>query len=95
MVHTVQTVRAGSTTSCYKAKWLGFQRWCIEKEMDPITCSVGSNLSFLQGLMEKGLSHSTIKVYAAAISSCHEGFGDRPIFTHPLVKRFLQGVRRQ
>ncbi|XP_045919663.1 uncharacterized protein LOC123979658 [Micropterus dolomieu] len=49
----------------------------------------------LQGLMEKGLSHSTIKVYAVAISSCYEGFGDRPVFTHPLVKSFLQGVRRQ
>ena len=32
--------------------------------------------------------------YAAAISSCHEGFGDRSVFSHPLMKRFLRGVRR-
>lgn len=34
-------------------------------------------------------------VYAPAISSCHNSFGDRPVFCHPLVKQFLQGVRRQ
>lgn len=35
------------------------------------------------------------QVYAAAISSCHESFGDRLVFAYPLVRHFLQGVRRQ
>lgn len=43
----------------------------------------------------KGQSCATGKVYAALISSCHEGFGDRPIFSHPIVKHFLQGIRKQ
>ena len=52
-------------------------------------------LSFLQTLMERGLAFSTVKTYAAAISSCHEGFGDKTVFSHPLMKRFLKGVRRE
>lgn len=32
--------------------------------------------------MDKSLYHSTIKAYAAAISSCHKGFGDRQDFAH-------------
>ena len=38
---------------------------------------------------------SIIKLYAAAVSSCHEVFGDRRVFSHPVVKLFLQGTRRQ
>lgn len=39
----------------------------------------------------------TFKVSAAAISTCHKGFGDRLVFSHPYhyVKCFSQGVRRQ
>lgn len=33
----------------------------------------------------------TITVFPAAIPSCHEGFGDRRVFSDPLVKRFQQG----
>jgi len=95
VVQTIQTARAGSTIACYRAKWSGFQRWCEERGVDPLTCPVGDTLSFLQLLVDRGLSHATIKVYAAAISSCHEGLGGSPVFAHPLVKRFLQGVRRQ
>ena len=44
--------------------------------------------------MDRGLAHSTVKVYAAAISSCHEGFGGRSAFSQTLMSQFLQGVRR-
>ncbi len=47
----------------------------------------------ISGLMLNVLS--TVKTYAVAISSCHKGFGERSVFAHPLVKRFLKGVRRQ
>ena len=42
--------------------------------MEPLSCELGSILSFLQLLVHRGLAHSTVEVYAAAISSCHEGF---------------------
>lgn len=41
---------------------------------------LNSVLSFLQLLLERALSHSTIKAYASAISACHEGFGERLVF---------------
>ncbi|KAK2812528.1 hypothetical protein Q5P01_000001 [Channa striata] len=52
--------------------------------MDPASCPLSQILTFLQLL-----------TYTAAISSCYEGFGERSVFVHPLVKRFLKGVRRQ
>ncbi|KAK0156238.1 hypothetical protein N1851_000491 [Merluccius polli] len=48
-----------------------------------------------EGLLEKGKAFSTIKVYLAAISACHVGFGDRPAGQHPLVCRFMKGARRK
>ena len=45
-------------------------------------------------MVDRGRAHSTVKVYAAAILSCHEGFNGRSAFSHPLMLRFLQGVRR-
>ena len=51
-------------------------------------------LTFLQELLDKGLSFSTIKVYLAAISACHVGFDGETPGAHPLAMRFLKGVRR-
>jgi len=56
---------------------------------------LGSILSYLQLLVDRGLAYSTIKVYAAPISSCHEEFGGRSAFSQLLMARFLLGVRRQ
>ncbi|KAK2898066.1 hypothetical protein Q8A73_014446 [Channa argus] len=95
VVATIQGARAASTTSSYVAKWSSFQRWCSERGVSASSCPLPRVLSFLQTLVDRGLSLSTVKTYAAAISSCHEGFGDRSVFSHPLLKRFLRGVRRQ
>ena len=67
VVQNIQVARVGSTIACYKAKWLGFQRWCKERRMHALTCAVGGVLSFLQYLVEKGLSHATVKVYAVDV----------------------------
>lgn len=48
--------------------------------MEPISFPLGCVLSFLQQLMDINLVFSTIKTYDAAISSCHEGFGERMVF---------------
>ncbi|KAK0152765.1 hypothetical protein N1851_005700 [Merluccius polli] len=54
-----------------------------------------SGFAAAAGLLEKGKAFSTIKVYLAAISACHVGFGDRPAGQHPLVCRFMKGARRK
>lgn len=85
---------AASTISSYTSKWSSFHRWCVEKNMDPVSCPLSYILSFLQMLMDRGLAFSTVDTCVAAISSCHEGSGDRTGFNHPLVKQFLKGVCR-
>jgi len=94
VIQSIQAARAGSTTACYRPKWLGFLQWCEERKIEPLSCELGSILLYLQLLVDRGLAHSTVKVYAAAISSCHEGFGGRSAFSQPLMLRFLRGVRR-
>ena len=68
-VQTIQAARAESTIACYKAKWLGFQCWCEERRLDPLTCAVVEVLSYLQYLVEKVLRHATVKVCVAVVSS--------------------------
>ena len=51
-------------------------------------------MTFLQELLDKGLSFSTIKVCLAAISACHVGSDGVTSAAHPLAMRFLKGVRR-
>ncbi|XP_019905069.2 uncharacterized protein LOC105026845 [Esox lucius] len=45
-------------------------------------------------LFEQKRSPGTLKVYACAVSACHEGFNGVSVFSHPLVKRFLAWSRR-
>ena len=96
VIGTIQSARAASTASVYSGKWAAFARWCGEREVAPESCSVETILEFLQHLLDQGsgLAASTIKVYACAISACHEGFAKTTVFGHPLVKRFLTGARR-
>lgn len=94
VVATIQGARAPSTTRAYRVRWQIFSDWCTEKGLDPTTCPVQEVLSFLQALMEKGRAAATLGVFAAAITSGHMGFGTHTARSHPLVKRFLRGVRR-
>lgn len=64
------------------------------KHIISFQCSVIDLLCFLQDLMDKGRDFSTIKVYLAAVSACHVGFGEKPAGQHSLVIRFMKGARR-
>ncbi|KAL0173154.1 hypothetical protein M9458_033465, partial [Cirrhinus mrigala] len=61
---------------------------------DPVNCPVGTVLEFLQARFSTGLSHSTLKVYVAAISAYHAPLGGLSVGKDPLVVRFLRGVLR-
>ena len=94
VVETIQSARASSTRGLYAYKWRAFEQWCEDQNVLPFQCSIVDVLTFLQGLLDKGLSFSTIKVYLAAISACHIGFDGVTPGAHPLAVRFLKGVRR-
>ncbi|XP_061094957.1 uncharacterized protein LOC133126631 [Conger conger] len=93
-VNTIQHARAISTTMAYKGRWEAFETWCLERSQDPLVCPVSVVLNFVQSLLDKGLSLSTIRGYVFAISACHTGYSGSTVAAHPLVKRFIQGVRR-
>ena len=95
VIDTIQCARASSTRSLYSGKWRAFERWCDERQVVSFQCSVRDILCFLQYLLDRGKAFSTIKVYVAAISACHIGFGDRTPGQHPLVSSFMKGVRRK
>lgn len=52
---TIQAKRVGSTTTCYKSKWLGFQHWFKESNLDALVCAVRSVLSSPQCVLDRGL----------------------------------------
>ena len=45
------------------------------ENVEPVCCHVKGMLSFLQFMFHKQVSPTTINVFAAAISACHDGFG--------------------
>ncbi|XP_056091163.1 uncharacterized protein LOC130070700 [Rhinichthys klamathensis goyatoka] len=94
VVATIQNARAVSTRSLYGCKWQVFEGWCDGRGLTSYQCSVPDILCFLQDLMEKGRSFSTIKVYLASISACHVGFEGFTVGLHPLIRRFMKGARR-
>ncbi len=86
VVAAIQSARAPSTRGIYAFKW--------RKALSPNRCPIAGILTFLQELLEECRSHSTLKVYLAAISACHEGIHGAAPSAHPLAVRFLKGTRR-
>lgn len=94
VIATIQSARAQSTCCAYDGKWRAFEAWCEEMGVLAFQSPVAVILTFLQGLLDKGLAFSTVKVYLVAISACHLGFGGKTAGQHPLICQFMKGARR-
>ncbi len=94
VISTIQSARAPSTRSQYAYKWQLFQSWCLAEGHDPVSCPMAVILQFLQKLLDKGKSPSTLKVYLAAISACHVRIDGFSPGCHFLASQFLKGARR-
>ncbi|KAI2668522.1 Transposon Tf2-11 polyprotein [Labeo rohita] len=92
VVETILQSRAPSTRKLYALKWKLFTSWCRRHQQDPVNCPVGSVLEFLQDRLPAGLTHSTLKVYVAAIAAYHAPLGGLSMGKNPLVTRFLCGA---
>ncbi len=75
VVETILQSRAPSTRKLYGLKWRLFTSWCGDHQLDPVNCPIGTVLEFLQARFSAGLSHSTLRVYVAAIASYHAPMG--------------------
>ncbi|KAI2665260.1 Transposon Ty3-G Gag-Pol polyprotein [Labeo rohita] len=94
VVETILQSRAPSTRKLYALRWKLFTSWCGRRQQDPVNCPVGSVLEFLQDRLSAGLTHSTLKVYVAAIAAYHAPLGGLSVGRNPLVTRFLRGALR-
>ncbi|KAL0204017.1 hypothetical protein M9458_002035, partial [Cirrhinus mrigala] len=71
VLNTISEARAPSTRRLYALKWSVFSAWCSTRSEEPVSCDISVILSFLQELLDKGRSPSTLKVYVAAITASH------------------------
>ncbi len=94
VVETILQSRAPSTRKVYNLKWKLFTSWCRARQQDPVNCSVGTVLEYLQARLSAGVSHSTVKVHVAALSAYHSPLDGNTVGKHPLVIRFLRGALR-
>ena len=88
------SARAPSTRLQYANRWKLFSNWCAARAVDPVHCAVTTVLEFLQSLLDSGRSHSTLRVYVAAISSLHDRVDSATVGCHRLVSLFLRGALR-
>ena len=94
VVETVLQSRAPSMRKLYTLKWKLSTSWCGDRQLDPVNCPVGTVLEFLQALLSARLTHSTLKVYVAAIAAYRAPLGGQSMGRHPLVTCFLCGALR-
>ncbi len=94
VVETILQSRAHATRKSYAAKWQLFTSRCNSHQLNPVECSIGLVLEFLQDRFASGLSASTLNVYMAAIAAHHSPFGEQSLGKHPLAVRFIGGIRR-
>ncbi len=94
VLNTISEARAPSTRRLYALKWSVFSTWCLNRGENPSTSELAVVLSFLQELLDKGRSHSTLKVFVAAIAAFHAPIAGQSVGRDNSVVRFLKGARR-
>ncbi len=75
VANTILDARAPSTWCLYALKWPVFSDWFSARNQDPISCDMSHKLIFLQELLDKGCTPSTLKVYVVAIVAIHSEAG--------------------
>ncbi len=71
--------RGPSTQRLYALKLSIFSTWCQDRDLDPVISDVSEVLSFLQEMLDKQRSSSTVKVYTAAIAAFHTPIAGRSV----------------
>ncbi len=94
VLNTISQARAPSTIRLFALKWSVFSAWCTLRGAGPVLCDILLILSYLQELLEKGHSPSTLKVYVAAIEASHAPLDGQSVGRNNLVVCFLKGSRR-
>ncbi len=84
VLNIISQARVPSTRRLY-ALWSVFSARCSTRVADPVVCDISLILSYLQELLEKGRSPSTLKVYVAAIAALHAPIDGRSVGRNNLI----------
>ena len=60
-----------NTSAAYQSAWVGWNRWCMERNKDPMEGDMISILSYLENLYSSGKKYSTINVHRSMLASKH------------------------
>ncbi|XP_062994197.1 interferon-induced very large GTPase 1-like [Elgaria multicarinata webbii] len=82
-----------STRNSYSKKWASFSTFASANSFLPEQCSPKDVLLFLHYLYSKGLQYSSIRVYLAALSAHRGEIKGRTLFSTPVIKFFLKGLK--
>ncbi|KAJ1096084.1 hypothetical protein NDU88_001230 [Pleurodeles waltl] len=83
-----------STRRSYAFKWKRFYIWCCQQGHNPIRAQEDVILSYLLHLAKSGLQVSSIEVHLSAITAYRKSPSQESFFTKPVVKDFLEGLKK-
>ncbi|KAM4795754.1 LOW QUALITY PROTEIN: uncharacterized protein WCC33_000837 [Rhinophrynus dorsalis] len=84
---------APGTKACYISCWSIWTRWCLERDLDPISTDLTNILNFLSFCFQQGKAYRTINCYRSTISMGHILVDNLPVGQHPLVCKLMKGIR--
>ncbi|KAM4748674.1 LOW QUALITY PROTEIN: uncharacterized protein WCC33_006046 [Rhinophrynus dorsalis] len=84
---------APGTRSMYRSAWSTWSRWCLERDLDPVSASPVNVINFLSTLFDSGRAYRTINSYRSAISAGHIPVDGVPVGQLMIVCRLMKGIR--
>ena len=94
-VEVVVAARKGSTYARYQGYWTKFDRFCTERNLDPLSVGIGPIMTFVEVCRrDRRWQFSSVKVCVSAISFFRGEFEGGTVFTHPLMDQYLKGAKK-
>ncbi|KAM4772440.1 integrase/recombinase xerD homolog [Rhinophrynus dorsalis] len=84
---------APGTRTMYESAWTTWSRWCVERNLDPVSTSPVNVVNFLSHLFDSGKAYRTINSYRSAISAGHIPVHGIPVGQSTIVCRLMRGIR--
>lgn len=87
--------KAPASKRAYASDFRDFGAWCAERGLEPMPASVDTVSTYLADMAGKGLSASTIRRRAAALTYAHKLAGHEPPTSTEYVRAVLAGIARE
>ena len=92
-ISTMLAARKPQTWNLYAKLFGVFERWCVQRKLDPSAVDITHVIEFLQWRFDKSKAAvNTLKVYCAALTVCLGKFEGYTVSSHPFVSAWLKGA---